>query len=750
MFRRRGAKALSVKRQFRMHGSRATAPPARSSLATLAVAMRTCLALIACVVVVGACGGEPTPSTTPGPHVAAVLPGTDQSIRAIAVSADGQTAYLGGDFTKIGLPLGSVARFDRATGRVIDRGIDVDGPIHAMVSDGSNGWYIGGTFTRVGTEARNNVARVLASGRVDPQFNPDVSGPVYALATGHGVVYAGGDFGQIGGQSRSYLGAVDATTGAPSAWNPSANYIVRALAVAGNTVFVGGEFTEFARLHARRRIAAIDAASGLPTAWNPGPAFGDPGDGIVRQIAIAGTRIFVSGDFGTMGGQARRSLAAIDANSGLATAWNANLGAGSLVMNIALGSTALYASGTFSITVAGRPRTNAAAFDLATGAPTAWDPRPVDATGEASFVGPMIAQGADVYVAGSFAGAGGRPRDLLAALDQVTGDASGWAPSVAPSRSARSGPVVLGLTASELVVSGNIPLADVIARQGLAAIDITTGVLTPWNPNPDGAVSAIAVSGSAIVVGGGFATIGGESRRGIAAVDAQSGRVTAWSANVNGAVRTLALSGDTLYVADSPLGSAESPRIRIVAIDSRSGATLPWAVDPVGYVNSIVATASAVHVVGGPTVFGECACPRGGISIGFDTGPGARVLYRDESREPLHSLAVVGGKVFASEVDAGVSPPYPLLRWRDLTNGATGGASPSIRPGVLAALRDQLIVGPELQMIDPRTVQVTPPGGVLVGARASPLATWGDRAFLAGTLRSMDGRPRGDFHVVTP
>ncbi|MFY8001756.1 MAG: hypothetical protein ACOVSW_24400 [Candidatus Kapaibacteriota bacterium] len=54
-------------------------------------------------------------------------------------------------------------------------------------------------------------------------------------------------------------------------------------------------------------------------------------------------------------------------------------------------------------------------------------------------------------------------------------------------------------------------------RNFIAAIDATTGALLPWNPNANGLVFALAVSGTNVYVGGFFATIGGVARASFAA-----------------------------------------------------------------------------------------------------------------------------------------------------------------------------------------------------------------------------------------
>src|SRR5204863_1140366 len=78
------------------------------------------------------------------------------------------------------------------------------------------------------------------------------------------------------------------------------------------------------------------------------------------------------------------------------------------------------------------------------------------------------------------------------------------------------------------------------------------GTLSPWNPNANTTVYALAVSGSTIYAGGDFTSIGGQSRNKIAALDATTGSATSWNPNATGgafgsSVFALAVNGSTVY-----------------------------------------------------------------------------------------------------------------------------------------------------------------------------------------------------------
>jgi hypothetical protein len=88
-------------------------------------------------------------------------------------------------------------------------------------------------------------------------------------------------------------------------------------------------------------------------------------------------------------------------------------------------------------------------------------------------------------------------------------------------------------------------------RNGIAALDAITGAASAWNPNAtpaDSGVGAIAVSGSTVYVGGKFEKIAGQPRNGIAALDSTTGsEIPLDLLDLHGTF-ALALSGSSVYV----------------------------------------------------------------------------------------------------------------------------------------------------------------------------------------------------------
>jgi trimeric autotransporter adhesin len=86
------------------------------------------------------------------------------------------------------------------------------------------------------------------------------------------------------------------------------------------------------------------------------------------------------------------------------------------------------------------------------------------------------------------------------------------------------------------------------ARNGIAALDATTGLATAWNPGAHKAVDALAVTVSTVYAGGEFERIGGQARNGVAGLDPTTGRGIPLHVPDLSCAFGLAVSGSSLYV----------------------------------------------------------------------------------------------------------------------------------------------------------------------------------------------------------
>jgi hypothetical protein len=199
------------------------------------------------------------------------------------------------------------------------------------------------------------------------------------------------------------------------------------------------------------------------------------------------------------------------------------------------GST-LYVGGQFT-SIGGQTRNRAAALDIATGTPTAWDP---NANG---LVRTLTLDGANVYAGGFFTNIGGQLRNNIAKLNTTTGAAANWNPN------ANSEVFQMIVDGTTVYAAGTFTSIGGQTRNRIAALPNSGAnpIPTAWDPNADAHVTELALDGSILYVGGTFSTIGGAARSRIAAIHTGSGIAVSWNPGANDAVQTLALSGSSLY-----------------------------------------------------------------------------------------------------------------------------------------------------------------------------------------------------------
>lgn len=448
------------------------------------------------------------------------------------ILVNGATVYVWGSFMQLGGQVRHrVGAVDATTGLATPWNPDANGAVFGFALNGST-IYLGGRFTNVGGQARNRIAEVDATTGTATAWNPNADNEIDAILVDGSTIYVGGYFSTIGGQVRTKLAALDATTGLATSWNPLASDLVTFLTLSGSTIYAGGYFYSVNGV-LRNSIAALDASTGLATSWNPNATLSGSA-GTVNAITLAGSTVYIGGDFDTIGVDSRNNIAAVDASTGLATSWDAN--ANSTVLALTIDNTNVYAGGSFT-NIGGQARNRIAALDIGTALATSWNPN------ANSTVNALIFNNSLVYAGGSFTNIGGQSRNRIAALDASTGLATSWDPNA-------SG-VVNALAASgdglTLYAGGTFNNIGGQGRNRIGALSASTGLATSWDPNANSTVNTLGVSGSTVYAGGNFTNIGGQPRNYIAALDGTTGLATNFNPGPDAVVFALALSGSSVY-----------------------------------------------------------------------------------------------------------------------------------------------------------------------------------------------------------
>jgi hypothetical protein len=198
-------------------------------------------------------------------------------------------------------------------------------------------------------------------------WNPDMNWPVRSIAFDGNILYAGGDFTLAGETDRAFTASFifgSGGAGALTTWNPAPNNTVRSVLLAGSNVYLGGDFTQVSGT-ARNYLASVEATTAALTNWNPNA------NARIRALSSNGTTLYIGGDFTSVGGATRNRLAASTLSTGTITTLNPN--ASGPVHAISLqGSTRIALGGEFT-TMGGVSHPYVTVLD-SSGLPLVWNP----------------------------------------------------------------------------------------------------------------------------------------------------------------------------------------------------------------------------------------------------------------------------------------------------------------------------------------------------------------------------------------
>lgn len=325
-----------------------------------------------------------------------------------------------------------------------------DGAVQKVLQVGAI-MYAGGYFTSVtkgATVARQNLFSFNATTGAVQAFAPKVNGTVWTLASDGRSLYVGGDFTSVNGLARRGLAKLNLTTGAVDRnFDAHLNGRVRDAVVVGGRLIIGGTFAKV--------LQAVNLTTGADTGYvnlgisgsvNSGPTK-------VQRFAVnpAGTRLVAVGSFTTVSGQSRwrAFMADLGATSATLDAWHysplalpCSSGRDDYMRDVDFSPDGTYfvmvSSGWFAPTGTVGTALCDAATRFETAIPNPTRPTWINYTG-GDTLHSVVVTGAAVYVQG-------HPRWLNNPLGR------------------------------------DFPGPGAVARQGIGAIDPTTGLANSWNP----------------------------------------------------------------------------------------------------------------------------------------------------------------------------------------------------------------------------------------------------------------------------
>jgi hypothetical protein len=228
-----------------------------------------------------------------------------------ALATDGaDRLYVGGTFGRLsGKAVPKLGVISQSTG-VADAGFvpQPNGAVRALsLSDDASSLFVGGGFSSIAGKSRPGAAELLAATGAATTFAPTDGGVVISMdVSSNGQLF----FGTTSNRTWVY----DVAAGGTPQYRVRTGGDVQAILATDDEVYIGGHFNTLPEFKLNRvALASFDPATGTPTAWNPGA----PGPFGVSTIGLTRTplspnatpALSIGGDFSRVATLPRRGYA---------------------------------------------------------------------------------------------------------------------------------------------------------------------------------------------------------------------------------------------------------------------------------------------------------------------------------------------------------------------------------------------------------------------------------------------------------
>jgi len=304
-------------------------------------------------------------------------------------------------------------------------------------------------------------------------------------------------------------------------------------------------------------------------------------------------------------------------------------------------------------------------------------------------------------------------------------------------------------------IGGSFTTVGGLSRNHLAAINIKTGAVLNWNPNPDQDITSLAVNSNIVYAAGFIATIGGQNRTAIAAIDIISGNVTSWNPVIKSKqpgfysiISTLVYADNKLFVTggyiDSINGQVVLPSDNAV-IDATTGQLVNW-FSPNGKIYTALASNNVLYIGGAfNSILGQSRSCLAAINLSSNT----LTNWNLNPDNAINKMILKNGKIYVggnfSTMGAGFKNG---LAYIDTVTGLPGNWNPNDMGKIrdLAVTSDAIyVLGSAVQSYD-----------LINGAKydkwvvaASAIASSGDTVIVGGSFTKVGWVNRNYLFAVT-
>ncbi|MEO8711525.1 MAG: T9SS type A sorting domain-containing protein [Parafilimonas sp.] len=509
---------------------------------------------------------------------------TNNAVRATLQNGD--TVFIGGDFTQVGMQSRGIAKFTPGN-TVPDTNfpqLSANNTVNATEPDGNNGFYVAGSFTNFnGTPISNNtkILHVLSNGSLDASFGAVITdNDIFCLKKIGTTLYVGGAFTNIQNTSRPYLAALNAANASLNSWTPATpDNTVEKIDASTSKIFIqGNSITNIGGYNTFTHFGALRLSDGVYV--NDFPTVNKT----ISGFAVSSSTLYLGGDFDQTGVSAY-GFAKLNASDATVDADFPSTN-GTVLSILPDDNGGYYVGGSFT-KVANKSRSNLAHI-LSDGT--------VDVSFNASVNDQVLCLAKDnnnVYIGGCFTKVAGTTRNYIAALSKTDGSLTTWNPN--------PDSCVLTLVQSNNIIymGGWFKNVLSVSRNYAAAVN-ANNTLNSWAPEPDYYVNQIIPNsdGSAFYICGGFINVKASAHAYIVRVNNTNGNPDAWHPQPDNVVKSIALSGTVLYITGSFSFVNGTPHPYLAAVNTGNNNATSFQADLNNYANSLNIASGKLYVAG--------------------------------------------------------------------------------------------------------------------------------------------------------